>query len=121
MRIAIVIENKKFYNAIKYTFQILFESFDVNLDFQKTDSAPIVISYGKNKLQMKNQIYLHFVESNFWNSGFFLHSSLPSVPLQKVEDIPVLFTSKGDLIRALDCGLEIRLDLIASSFLLVSR
>lgn len=127
MQIIVAIENTKFYNAIKYTFQLLLSPFQVNLKYIETKNIsqikdiPLLISYGKNKPNVDSKYFIHIAEAELFGDDIFSHKSIPSPPFSNLEKIPVLYDSKNKAFKIKDNHIECDLDLIASSFFLASR
>lgn len=83
----------------------------------------ILISYGTTIPSWQGK-HIHIYESTFFSEGYLTKKSLPHTPIPRYKDLPVLYlssggqepfiTRKGDLI-------ETNIDLIASSFFLLTR
>lgn len=75
-----------------------------------------IISYGRKQIKKGLLIY----QADFFDKGVYGEkASLPSLPLQMIEDVPVLFGEAR--IEENEMGIIIYADLIASAYFLLSR
>jgi peptidoglycan/xylan/chitin deacetylase (PgdA/CDA1 family) len=92
-------------------------------ELQNQGDNNLLISYGTNIPPWQGK-HIHIHESAFFGEGYLTQKSLPHTPLPRYKDLPVLYLGgerqepfiirKGDLI-------ETNIDLIASSFFLLTR
>jgi len=134
-KIILVYENKEFSNPIRYTLTTIFSIIGVNFEilslteFYKkdlTNSPLLLISYGKNNsfFSSKAKYQIHLYESNFFRKNYLKRESLPQIPLNKFENIPVVypnFKQSNIFVRISKNKIETNLDIIASAFFMLSR
>lgn len=92
-------------------------------ELQNRGDNTLLISYGK-KVPTWQGKHIHIYESAFFGEGYLTPKSLPRTPLPRYNDLPVIYLDgewkkpfiarKGDLI-------ETNIDLIASSFFMLTR
>jgi peptidoglycan/xylan/chitin deacetylase (PgdA/CDA1 family) len=127
MQIIVAIENTKFYNAIKYTFQLLLGPFQLNIKYVETANisesinVPILITYGKSSPTVENKFHIHIAETELFGDFLFSKTSIPSPPFEKLNNIPVLYSTKNmSPLKKETNQIKSCLDIIASSFFLTS-
>lgn len=118
---------------IEYTFDLVFSIYGVayeilpfnrlkpdEYDFDKA----LVISYGKEYLSTgaKKQIHIH--ASDFFGKNYLKPASMPETPLGEYRDLPAIYRGSGafdNWVRKSEGLIETNIDILASSFFMVSR
>jgi hypothetical protein len=130
MKLSIFYSNERFAPHIRYVFdhiaecagikEISFYSYD---DFKPEFIGDIAITYGDSP-PFFSQTHIHIQEASLFSDRYLDPSSLPSCPLPRWNDLPVLFgknpenkpwVEKGD--KRIIC----RIDLVAGIFFLLTR
>ena len=137
MMIYLLSQNRHFKPQTEYTFKVIFSVFGVEWELTECDklgilrSKPgdILISYGTEKPSghfFKNNI--HIYESELFGKDYLKLKSLPRSPLKRFGDIPIIYRGKENLPEHVisninsDCRtIETDIDIIASSFFMLSR
>jgi len=135
--IVVAYQNEKFKNHIKYTFDLIFSTLGIPWKFISYEqlrnitlfSNSLIISYGKEKPKVDPFNHIHIYESNLFGSNYLKIHSLPKIPLPRYKNIPIIYQGNGDLsdwviFRANEFGkkiIETNIDIIASSFFMVTR
>lgn len=133
-RIVVLYENPRFAPEITYTFCVLFSvlgldftlklSEDYNLSEDKS-ADDLIVFYGNECPPPDSSHSIKIGSSDFFGNNYRQPMSLPVVPLRHTEvGLPVLFTSgspeKGIVLGRSTRGIETNIDLVASSFFLLS-
>lgn len=84
----------------------------------------VIVSYGKKCLntEVKNQI--HIYTSDLFRENYLKPDSMPKVPLKRYGGLPVIYYGCGDFdgfIRRSENLIETNIDMVASSFFMLSR
>lgn len=133
MKIIIIYENDKYRNQIEYTFQTIFSI--LRLDYQILEYSQLqtedinlrnalLISYGKEKLNIEASRQIHIYQSDFFSEPYQNKKLLPSQPLPRYKKIPIIYSGKGkvkNFIQETLNSIETNIDIIASSFFMLSR
>lgn len=129
--IYIAYENRDFRVQIEYIFGIILSIY--GREWQSVDysdfhtlvnkSPDIVISYGKNKPPSLAKRHIHIYESDFFGENYLKPESIPT-SVFRYYDLPVIYQGQGRLaswvIKSGDL-IETNIDIIASSFFMLSR
>jgi hypothetical protein len=132
MTVIVAYEGDRFADHVRYAFEHLLRfprrewrfctySELVSLPVEARD---LVISYGAKRPERIRSRNLHFFASSFFGDDYLQKRSVPAVPLRDCQGIPILFslTGTGDnAIRTSAQGLTSALDLVASTFFLLTR
>lgn len=131
-KILILYENKKFNEPIKYVFHLMMSILGIDyriiqideLNNCKTSEFLLIVSYAKerSKVNIKNQI--HIYESGFFGESYLKHESLPKLPIERFNNLPIIYQGEKKIdghIRKSKDLIETDIDIIASSFFMVSR
>jgi peptidoglycan/xylan/chitin deacetylase (PgdA/CDA1 family) len=121
--------NKKTTNQFQYIINTFSQIYRIpckvlHLD-ELRDKADnnLLISYGTN-IPPRQGKHIHIYESDFFGEGYLTQKSLPRTPLPRYNDLPILYLG-GDKIEPFitrnDDLIETNIDLIASSFFLLTR
>ena len=135
-KLYIAYQNKKFKEAIEYTFKLLLSIFDIQCKFYNYDELrrtrvsgqKPLISYGKRKPKVPCKKHIHIYESYLFGQEYLKPESMPREPLDWYEDIPIIYRGECDIIEWIkyyrennvNC-VETNIDILASSFFMVSR
>jgi peptidoglycan/xylan/chitin deacetylase (PgdA/CDA1 family) len=122
-------ENNKTSIQFQYIINTFFQIYRIPIkiipykDIPKHTGNNLFISYGIN-IPLWQGKHIHIYESAFFGDGYLTQKSLPNTPLTRYKDLPVLYLGgeqkepfvyrNGDII-------ETNIDLIASSFFLLTR
>ena len=129
--IYIACENQDFSSQIDYVFGIIFSIYGSewqSVDYSElhtlaVEPSDIVITYGKQKPPSSVGNHIHIYQSDFFGRNYLKPESIPtSVP--RYEGLPVLYQRQGELdSRVTKSGnsVETNIDIIASSFFMLSR
>ncbi|MBC8469694.1 MAG: polysaccharide deacetylase family protein [Planctomycetes bacterium] len=107
-----MLEQNKIDTCLDYTLRVL-------LGDESIDALRKYISYSESKPRMENTVRLCIIPSGFFGEDYGKSSSLPALPLEKIEDTPLLYGTNQ--IRREDGRLIIHADIIASAYFLVTR
>lgn len=132
MKMFVVFDDKKFTNPIKYTFDLIlnflgvefeifpYSEFPANFDL----SQSLLLSYGNKRLEVKAYSHIHIYQSNLFSNIYNTPESMPKLPLKRWKDLPVIYLGNGDLrdlVMKNGNLIETNIDIIASSFFMLSR
>lgn len=118
---------------IEYTFALIFSIYGIDcsiipLHEFKTSSFDLdksmVISYGKIKPELKVAKQVHIYAADFFGEDFLKPASMPKTPLQLYDDLPVIYHGHGQFdsfVKKSENLIETNIDIIASSFFMLSR
>jgi len=122
-------ENNKISIQFQYIINVFSQIYGISnktipyRDISRHSGYNLLISYGIHIPPWRGK-HIHIYESAFFGEGYMKQKSLPSTPLPRYKDLPVLYlgdkgkepfiSRKGDLIKT-------NIDLIASSFFLLTR
>jgi len=128
-----VYDNYDFSAPIEYTLDFILSicgaSYKV-IPFNKFKSKEydldkiLVVSYGREYLDSGAGKQIHIYASDFFDKNYLKPRSLPQTPLQRHKDLPVIYSGCGQLdglVKKSDNSIETNIDVIASSFFMVSR
>lgn len=129
--IVCVYDNDRFAAPIEYTFHLLLSAFDFG--YRVTPLRQLVeegcprdalfISYASDFLDLGADRQIHIYASDFFGDNYLKPHSLPEGPLKKYDGLPVIYGGSGpfEWVRQSEGLLETNVDIIASSFFMVSR
>ena len=141
MSLRVLYENKQFENPIKYAFDVLLTTLGVDYQIDHYGEARFEISekdiyilYGEEDILPQINFKVHIHPSTFFGQDYLRPESMPRLPLHRVNiegrDIPILYYGNHKLVGSLGVSVKewdgqkvisTHLDLIASSFFLLSR
>ncbi len=132
MDIICVYGNDDLSAPIQYTFELLLSAFDVRYRVmplrQLTQEGDhprqaLFISYGRAFLDLGAEKQIHIYASGFFGENYLKPEALPQRPLKRYDGLPVIYYGHGsyDWIRYSTGLIETNIDIIASSFFMVSR
>ena len=130
--IIVVYQNKEFGAQIEYVLAFLLSIYGTAwqiVDYNELKSLELrlpnlLISYGKQKPKLIYRPHIHMYESEFFGEKYLKSESLPEIPLEKFGDMPVIYRGCGnfdDFICKSRNSVETNIDIIASSFFMLSR
>ena len=130
-------QNHAFKSQIEYVFQAILNVYGVagvticfddlaGIEFQPSN---IVISYGKEKPRGLFTNHIHIYESALFGENYLTARSMPRLPLGRYGGIPVIYEGDGDVqnhmaasqMKSRYRSIETNVDIIASSFFMLSR
>ncbi|MBA7489488.1 hypothetical protein ES702_00022 [subsurface metagenome] len=125
-------ENSQFKLQIEYIFNLILSIYGIKwqvinysqLSTLKLRLPTIVISYGKHRLGIKFKHCIHIYESNFFGKGYLKPESVPPLPLKRFNGLPAIYygcSDFDDFVRRSENLIETNIDIIASSFFILSR
>lgn len=131
-KIVAIYDDITFSNQIEYTLNLIFNLYGIKYGcFHKDNFSSdvynqkdtLIISYGKKRLQT-NIPAVHIFSSSFFGEHYLKPQSMPETPLKRYQDIPVIYTGTGNIpgwVYRTENSIETNIDIIASSFFMVSR
>mgnify|MGYP006286331925 FL=1 len=143
--IYILIENEEYDKEIRYVFDYIFKYIfrieeQVKISAYQKDlnlsNIKLLITYGKTRLKSNSSVpHLHIYESDLFSDNYLNQKSMPSLPLEEYEDeelktiinetnLPVIYTGNRNLnklVTTIENIIETNIDIIASSFFMLSR
>jgi peptidoglycan/xylan/chitin deacetylase (PgdA/CDA1 family) len=129
----VIYDNYGFSTPIEYTFALIFSIYGIDCpiiclaELERGDfdlAGRLVISYGDIKPELKSKKQIHIYASGFFGKNYLKPDSLPSIPLRKYNGLPVIYQGCGDYeawVRKSEGLIETNIDIIASSFFMLSR
>ena len=131
--IIILYDNPDFSTAIEYTFRLLLTGYQARykiVPVQKLNRGEfdydklLVISYGKEFIDRSFVWQIHIYASDFFGKDYLKPASMPETRLERHEDLPVIYPGQGRLgamVKKSEKTIETNIDIIASSFFMVTR
>lgn len=128
-----IYDNYDFSGPIEYIFNIIFLAYGISyriIPFNRFNPVEydlnkvLVISYGKKYLNMGIRNQIHIYSSGLFGENYLKPDSMPKVALKRYGDLPVIYYGCGDFdgfVRKSDGLIETNIDIIASSFFMLSR
>ena len=131
MKITVVYTDIQFSNPITYTFNLMLSILGVEhriLPYSELTgwfaSGDLLISYGRKKVDLNADYQIHIYQSNLFGRDYKTLSSMPQLPLKCWNGLPVIYEGNGDLqsfVVQSETLIETNIDLLASSFSMLSR
>ena len=129
----VIYDNIDFSAPIVYTFDLLLSTYAINyeimplnrlkLENRKLDNI-CVISYGKEYTDIGAGNQIHIYASDFYSREYLKVNSLPIRPLNHYKGLPIIYKgghSYDPFVIKSQARIETNIDIIASSFFMVSR
>ena len=128
-----IYDNCDFAAPIEYTFSLMLSIYGVThrivsySQFKQDEydrDKTLVISYGKEYLSTGARKQIHIYASDLFGEDYLKPSSMPISPLSRYKGLPVIYSGRSrfdDLVRKSDKLIETKIDIIASSFFMLSR
>ncbi len=130
MKVLFIFSNSRFIPHIEYVFEhaariLGIKDFSIRLsaDLKPDESADIVIFYGRTPPPLKSPL-IHIRESDFFGVNYLSPESLPALPLEESNGMPILFGKKpesGDWVLDAEKRIFSHMDLVAGIFFLLTR
>jgi peptidoglycan/xylan/chitin deacetylase (PgdA/CDA1 family) len=123
------VENETVSNQFQYIIKTFSQIYRIPCQILRQDELQnqadngLLISYGK-KLPTWQGKHIHIYESAFFGEEYLTAKSLPCTPLPRYNDLPVLYLGgegKEPFINRKGNLIETNIDLIASSFFMLTR
>lgn len=132
MKITIIYTDDQFPNPIIYTFGIIFSILGAKyrilpyseVAVSKSIGSGLLISYGREKVDVNAEYQIHIYQSRLFSKDYGTASSMPQLPLRLWNGLPVIYEGNGDvkeLVMQSENLMETNIDIIASSFFMLSR
>jgi len=125
--IIVIYADTIFANQIKYTFDLILSTLGIEyeiLNANEINADALVISYGHKKPDIKANYHIHIYQSELFGDNYMKLESMPKLPLKRWNDLPIIYEGKGDIrdwvVRNGNI-IETNIDIIASSFFMLSR
>jgi len=127
-----VYDNDDFSAPIEYTFALILSTLDVRYKVISLrqlrqeggySHKALFISYGRDSIDLGAKRQIHIYASDFFGNNYLKPDSLPPTPLKKCNGLPVIYHGHGSpqWVRKSGGLIETNIDVIASSFFMVSR
>lgn len=127
-----VYDNENFSAPIEYTFGLILATFDVRYkvislrQLRQEGGYPhqaLFISYARDSVDLGVEKQIHIYASDFFGKNHLKPDSLPPTPLKKYNGLPVIYHGHGSpqWVRKSEGLIETNIDIIASSFFMLSR
>jgi len=132
-KIIAIYDDSAFSAPIEYTFGLFFSPYGVNYTViplnefnpeQYDHDEILAVSYGKEYFDTGCGKQIHIYASDFFGHDYLKPPSMPRMPLERYHDLPVIYAGQGkidDFVKETENGVETNIDIIASSFFMVSR
>ena len=129
--ITVAYQDEKFSEPITYTFDLMLTIIGIVCNIRPYSELPahvidseLLISYGHDKPDTKVKHYIHIYQSKLFGESYLASSSMPNIPLKCWRELPIIYeglSTLGNFIARSDSSIETNIDLIASSFFMLSR
>jgi len=131
-KILILYDNKEFQKQVEYTFHLMMSILGLGYKIIQVDQLighkisefSLIISYGHKKPEICVNSHIHVYESIFFGKNYLKKESMPQLPLERFNDLPIIYkgiNGMGNYVRKSKCLIETSIDIIASSFFMISR
>lgn len=125
-------DNDAFSAPIEYTFGLLLSTLGIRyrvlplhrlVQEGRESGNPLFITYTRDPVDLGPAKRIHICASDFFGPNYLRPDSLPRTPLERYDDLPAIYLGHGPpgLVRQSGGLVETGIDLIASSFFMVSR
>ena len=128
-----IYKNTEFKKQVEYIFNIFLSVYGIpwrivsysKVSTLRPEFLDLVISYYKEEPTLLFKNHIHIYESPFFFSENYLKpDSIPKTPLKRYKELPVIYYGCGNFngfVRKSGNLIETNIDIIASSFLMLSR
>jgi len=132
MKIIIVYTDEQFSKPITYTFNLILSILGIEheiLSYSKMNTCGVgnsnmVISYGRKKVDINADYQVHIYQSKLFSRDYRSLSSMPQFPLKRWNGLPVIYEGNGNIksfvVKEKNL-IETNIDIVASSFFMLSR
>ena len=126
-------DNYDFSRPIEYIFNMIFSIYGISYRIIRFDrfnraeydlNKTLVVSYGKKYLNTGVRSQIHIYTSDLFGGNYLKPYSMPKVPPKRHGELPVIYDGRGefdDFVRRSGNLIETNIDIIASSFFMLSR
>ncbi|HGE72013.1 TPA: hypothetical protein ENX78_14335 [Candidatus Poribacteria bacterium] len=132
MKIFVVYIDDQFSKSIAYTFDLILSVLSLEYEIlsysefasRRVENKDILISYGHKGVGYFGDNRIHIYQSEFFGDNYMKPESMPKLPLKRYKDIPIIYEGNGDLSEFVVRNgnvIETNIDIIASSFFMLSR
>ena len=133
MRIIVIYTDPQFSNPITYTFNLMLSILGIEhevlpyseLTASGVDDSNLLISYGCKKIDLNADYQIQIYQSEkLFGRDYKTLSSMPQLPLKRWNRLPVIYEGNEyleSLVVQSENLIETNIDLIASSFFMLSR
>ncbi len=135
MDILVFHNNRDFKEQIEYTFGTLLSIIGLDYKFshsieeaskENAEIDRIVIHYSHDDTVPKSRFVIRIWPSGFFGKGYLTRQSLPRTPLNRTQEgVPVIYSGgsrkEGVWVKKSEHYIETNIDIIASSFFMLSR
>lgn len=128
-----IYESTDFSAPIEYILNLLISTYGITYQIMSTANLnlenlnleeTLVISYGNTFLNIGVGKQIHIYSSDFFGKNYLKPGSMPKSPLSRFNNLPIIYKGTGrfdDWVKESDDLIETNIDIIASSFFMVSR
>lgn len=132
MKAIITYTDEQFSRPIAYIFNLIFPILGIEYEIMlyseliinRIVSDNLLISYGRRKPNLNAAHQIHIYQSELFSGNYRTLSSMPQLPLRRWNDLPVIYEGNGEigsLVTRSGNIIETNIDMIASSFFMLSR
>jgi hypothetical protein len=126
-------DNEDFSAAIEYTFALILSSLDLRHKVMSLHQARqevhspdkgLLLTYAPAFVDLGADKQIHIYASRLFGRNYLEPNSLPPTPLREYDGLPVIYRGRGNqeaLVRKTGGLIETNIDIIASSFFMLSR
>jgi hypothetical protein len=128
-----VYDNSAFSAPVEYTFDLIFSIIGANYkvipfsQFKPDDyniDEILAVTYGREFIDCKLKKQVHIYASEFFGKDYLKTESMPKGLLKRYKDLPIIYSGHGRFdgeVKQSQNLIETNIDIIASSFFMVSR
>jgi len=127
-----VYDNDDFSAPLEYTFDLLLSTLGIShkvmplrqlIEQGDPPADALLVSYARDFIDLGVEKQIHIYASDLFREKYLKPDSLPETPLKKYDGLPVIYSGRGplDWVRHSASLIETNIDIIASSFFMVSR
>lgn len=132
MRVIVAYKDEQFSRPIEYTFGLMLSTLGFEheilpcskLTAGEVGASDVLISYAREKMDLNANYQIHIYQSRLFGRAYKTSSSMPQLPLRCWDGLPVIYVGNGNIeslvVRNGDL-IETNIDIIASSFFMLSR
>ena len=127
----IAYQNTAFNLQIEYTLDMILSIYGADYQIIDYQTLPMldeessgVITYGREKPPRLLRNHIHIYESDLFSGDYLKPQSMPRTPLQRYKGLPIIYSGCGQLdswVKKSNNSIETNIDIIASSFFMLSR
>ncbi len=132
MKVIVVYIDEQFSKPISYIFDLMLSILGLEheilpyseLNANRSATGDLLISYGRKKIDLNADRQIHIYQSKLFGRDYRTLSSMPQLPLKRWNGLPVIYVGNGgirDLVAQSENMIETNIDIIASSFFMLTR